>query len=77
MTYEYRNQGIMNIILHPVNIINRKLDSVVKSAPFFFQNIGLRYFNCKVFFFSVKITSYSYIQINLLLEDELFFKIFF
>jgi len=67
----------MNIILHPVNIINRKLDSVVKSAPFFFQNIGLRYFNCKLFFFSVKITSYSYIQINLLLEDELFSKYFF
>jgi len=44
----------MNIILHPVNIINRKLDSVVKSAPFFFQNIGLRYFNSKYSFFQLK-----------------------
>ena len=66
-----------NFVLHPYSIIKRKIDSILKTSTFYFQNLGLKYFNSKIFFFSIKKSNFSYVQINLILEDEIFSKHFY
>lgn len=66
----------MNSPLSPRRILKRKLDPLISKSPFFFQNIGYRGLCSNFFFFSIKKADYTDIELNLVLDDELFAKYF-
>jgi hypothetical protein len=49
----------MKYSIHPKRILIRKLDILISTASFYFQNLISKYFNSKIFFFRIKKTNYK------------------
>lgn len=67
----------MKYVLHPKRILCEKLDSIISSSSFFFQNMGIKVLNLESLISSVRKTSYIYFRINFSSEDEGFSSFIF